>query len=318
MAEYNKAKIIKYSRVFNKMTQEKLAEEICEPETINRYETGILDPSQFNYYLMMQRLGEHVETYKIPGDFISFELVNLRKRIKKLVEEGRYDEVREENVKYKELMDDSVDNIQFVERIDAIIDCNKELISRDECIEKLVNTLRRSYPDFSFDNLNKGRLYSETELLVINSLIIELWQNDDIDLAIDLCEKMESCFDNSLIKNDTREREKLLLNYSNILGLNGRYEDSIEVCKKGIIYINENKRCNYLFNFYFNIGWNLEQIAEKGGKTREEQDKMLQSAMMYYWVAYKLCNILPECKDNLPIIKKTLDALVRRQKKRTE
>ncbi len=318
MAEYNKAKIIKYSRVFNKMTQEKLAEEICEPETVNRYETGILDPSQFNYYLMMQRLGEHVEIYKIPGDFISFELVNLRKKIKKLVEEGRYDDVRKENCKYKELMDDSVDNVQFVERIDAITDCNNGLISRDECIDKLMKTLRLSYSDFSFDNLNKGRLYSETELLVINSLIIELWQNDNMDLAIDLCEKMEECFDNSVIKNDTREREKLLLNYSNMLGLNGRYEDSIEVCKKGIMYINENKRCNYLYNFYFNIGWNLEQLVENTAKLSEERDKMLQSAMMYYWISYKLCNILPECKDNLPTIKKSLDDLMRRQKKRTE
>lgn len=314
MAEYNKAKIIKYSREFNKMTQEKLAEEICEPETINRYENGILDPSQFNYYLMMQRLGEHVEVYKIPGDFISFELVNLRIKIKKLIEEGRYNELRKESCKYKELMDDSIDNIQFIKRIDAIIDCNNGLISRDECIERLVNTLRLSYPDFSFDYLNKGRLYSETELLVINSLIIELWQNDDIDLAIDLCKKMEECFDNIVIKNDTREREKLLLNYSNMLGLNGRYEESIEVCKKGILYINENKRCNYLYNFYFNIGWNLEQIVEKTDKSNYKRDKMLQRAMMYYWISYKLCNILPECKDNLPTIKKTLYALVRRQK----
>ena len=127
MAEYNKAKIIKYSRLFNKMTQEKLAEEICEPETINRYESGVLDPSHFNYYLIMRKLGEHADVYRIPGDFVSFELINLKNQIKQLIELGRFD---------------------------AIVDCNKGVISREECIKKLVDILQISCPDFSFDYIN--------------------------------------------------------------------------------------------------------------------------------------------------------------------
>ena len=48
MSEYNRASVIRYYRKQRNMTQEELAEGICDTYTLSRYENGTLNPSENN------------------------------------------------------------------------------------------------------------------------------------------------------------------------------------------------------------------------------------------------------------------------------
>lgn len=308
MGEYRKAKIIRYSRLYKNLTQEKLAEGICEPSTLAKYEAGIIDPSEFNYYLLMKRLDACTSLYRIPGDFYSSELMEIRDFIK-LAIERRDNQLLIDNIKkYEKLMDSSVDNKQYVCRIKLYIDKINNRLYDDEYIKKLIETIEMSITDFNIANLQLGRMYSEVEMMLFNSLIIAFWKSGRIDDALILCVEVEKLFENDVILEDCKEIEKIYLNHSNILGQVRRYSESINMCKQGILFLKKSGRCNLLYNFYFNIGWNYINIANEKNKT--DREKLIDLGLMYYWISYKMCQLFPEAIDSLEIIKNEYNTIL--------
>lgn len=79
----------------------------------------------------------------------------------------------------------------------------------------------------------------------------------------------------------------------------GEHEKSRELCFKAIQRGLMKNQMNYLYNFYYNIGYSLQKYGDG-----EEERKM---AKLYIWIAYQLCQNYPENNRNLHIIKKTYE-----------
>ncbi len=99
MGEYSKAAVIKYTRKAVGMTQEELAEGICEPVTLSRYENGQLNPSDDKFVRLMQKMGESGETCLFPLYCEDVRLQQEMENMMKIIEEEDWNEV--ENLKEK-------------------------------------------------------------------------------------------------------------------------------------------------------------------------------------------------------------------------
>ena len=97
---------------------------------------------------------------------------------------------------------------------------------------------------------------------------------------------------------------RILVNYSNVLGLSQKYEECIGVCIKGIRMLCSEVTQNVIYNFVFNIGWCLcykNMNSENRGKYKK--------GIRYIDAAINLCRYFDESKSSLDTMietKKTL------------
>ncbi len=309
MGEHSKATILKYSRKSIGMTQEKLAENICDPVTLARYESGKLEPTDDKYKQLMQKMGMSGERYVLP---IQDEMVEHKmKNILYAFERKDFDFAREELklLKTAEKFDVATpENRQYVQRIELNIAYRKGEINSGEMLTGLIDALKLTFPEYNEEHFHVYRVFTETEVLLINNIATRYWERGERELAIHLHENLEEYYQSGVVTNDYKPRYICLVSYSNYLGLSGYYDKSIEICKRGIGWLNLNGKVNYLFNFYYNIGWNIEKKIDQG----LENEDMIKMAQCYVWIATQLCEIYPESKKELEHTKKYYQKLVHR------
>lgn len=295
MGEYSKAAILKYSRKSCGMTQEKLAENICDPVTLARYESGMLEPTDDKFEQLMQKMGRAGERYVL---MIHDETIEHRmKNILYAFERKEFDVAKEELeiLKADEKFDDTTpENRQYVQRIELNIAYRKGEIDSEKMLTGLIEALKITFPEYNEEHFHVYRIFTETEVLLINNIAAQYWDKGEQQLAIHLHENMEEYYQLGVAINDYKPRYICLLNYSNHLGLSGYYDKSIEICERGIQWLNLNGKVNYLYNFYYNIGWNLMKKIEQ----RSLPDSMRNIAQYYIWQAMQLCDIFPESKQS--------------------
>lgn len=155
------------------MTQEELAQFICDPATLSRYENGQLDPADDKFLQLMQRMGESGELYSFP---IQCETVELQKKMKKLlyaIEEkdwNRAEQIKSEIEDKHHMSMEYPENCQYIGRIEIILKFRREEITRKEAIEQLEELLKLTIPDYDEFFKSKFRILSETEMMILYNI----------------------------------------------------------------------------------------------------------------------------------------------------
>ena len=140
-----------------------------------------------------------------------------------------------------------------------------------------------------------NRIYRETEIIILHEIAIFYKLLGKLDKVCVFYENLIKYFERADMVNDTKPIYLIYIGYSNILGVMGEHEKSMEICFKAIKRGLAENKMNYLYNFYYNIGCSL-QI-----KGNDEEKRL---AKLYIWTAYQLCQAYPENKRNLEIIKR--------------
>lgn len=298
MGEYSKAAIIKYTRTAAGMTQEELAEGICEPGTLSRYETGQLNPSDENFVRLMQKMGERGDTFVFP---IHSEAADLQKEMDRLlyaIEKTDWSEVE----KVKDRMETEFclsreypENHQYLKRIEVIIRYKRGEIGIQEAIGEITAAFQETFGSCEPEEFPVGRVLRETEILVVYNLASYYEAAQNTEKALAIYKRLDAYFGRWDMVNDYKPRYLVYVGYSNLLGVDGRHDESIEICKREIELLWRRGKLNYLYNFYYNIGWNIKKKIEKG----LEERKRIPEAKCYVWMAYQLCKGYPENKKNL-------------------
>lgn len=307
MGEHSKAAILKYTRKYSGMTQEQLAENICDPVTLARYESGKLEPTDDKFEQLMQKMGMSGERYVLTIRDGTVE--HRMKNILYAFERKEFDVARGELeiLKADEKFDaNTPENRQYVQRIELNIAYKKGEISSDEMLDGLLGALKITFPEYNEEHFHVYRIFTETEVLLINNIATQHWKRGEQQLAIHLHENLEEYYQSGAVTNDCKPRYLCLVNYSNYLGLSGYHDKSIEICKRGIQWLNLNGKVNFLYNFYYNIGWNIAKKIEQG----IEKEDMITVAQCYVWMAMQLCEIYPESKKQLEHAKKYYAKLI--------
>ena len=81
MSEYNRGSVIRYYRKQKNMTQEELADGICDTYTLARYESGGVSPSEENFQKIMNKLGMSEETILFNLQTEDANIAKVRNRI---------------------------------------------------------------------------------------------------------------------------------------------------------------------------------------------------------------------------------------------
>lgn len=301
MGEHSKSAIIKYTRKYLNMTQEELSEGICDSVTLARYENGSLNPSDEKFFLLMQKMGISGEKYVIPVQNRK-EVHEIRmKEILYALETANYQEVKKGIEALKGDADfslDCVENQQYIGRIELILEDEAGKLTNTEYIKKLEKILKLTFPDYNENHFPVYRLFTENEVLIISNIARQYAMMGKRELAIRIYYNLEEYFQTGVVVNDYKPRYLELVNLSNLLGRSGRYDESMEICKRGIKWLLRYGKSNYLYNFYYNMGWLITKKVKNG---EEDLNKMKQ-AECYIWMAYQLVQIYPENKESIECI----------------
>ena len=293
MAEYSKSAIIKYTRLAKNMTQEELSQFICEPATLSRYENGQINPTNDKFTQLMQRMGETGELYTFP---VQCETVDLQEKMKKLlyaIERKDWNIAEEmlENIKNEHCMSmEYSENRQYVGRIEIIIKFRRGEISIENALEEWEKLLKLTVKDYEKLLNSEFMRISENEMMILYNIASYSGDIGEVEKADFIFRNIRRYFQGKYVICDDRPRYLISTNYSSMLGLNGRYDESIQICLEEIKWLIRKNKTNCLFNLYFNTGWNIIKKIEKGLEPKEK----IEQAKCYVWLAYQLAKIYPE------------------------
>lgn len=304
MSEYNRGSVIRYYRKQKNMTQEELADGICDTYTLARYESGGVSPSEENFQKIMNKLGMSEETILFNLQTEDANIAKVRNRLLWLFEKGDYQGAENE---VKEIISKNqlplmyVENRQFLYRIRLVVEQRCGKVSLDHYILSLENLLKESFKDYDSKKFVNKYFYTENELLILNNIANAYGEAGDYKTACRIFSSVIQQTEKVSCMDGYKPYYLLMLNYANILGLHRQYDESIEMCRKGISWLLKWEKGNYLYNFIYNIGWNyIEKSKELSG---EESLRLRKIGLLYVWEAYELCELYPERKENLNYIK---------------
>lgn len=164
--------------------------------------------------------------------------------------------------------------------------------------------IKLSKPDFDGLNIPESAILNETEMELLNGLAISYQYIGRIDSAGRIWKQLSDYMDKCFVVNAGKIKYRILVNYSNVLGLSQKYEECIGVCIKGIRMLCSEVTQNVIYNFVFNIGWCLcykNMNSENRGKYKK--------GIRYIDAAINLCRYFDESKSSLDTMietKKTL------------
>jgi len=299
MGEYAKSKMIKQARLLKAYSQEKLAENICETETLNRYENGKLEPTDEKYSQLMKKMGAFSDRCYVTESNVS-KIEMLKNQLLIALDKSEYDVAEKELKKLENLIltgKYAVEEYQFIRRIKLVILWNKKKISDKQYLEGLINLLQTTFKDFALEKFPVCRVFTEIEMLIINDIAVYFGEKKRYKDACKIYENMERYYESGIVINDHKPRYKILLNYSNFMGLSGEYDKCIEICKKGIKWLKQQGKEKELCNFLFNIGWAMNMRNEN----LSENEKLKVKA--YIWLALKLGEYYSESPQSVELIK---------------
>lgn len=297
MGEYSKSAIIKYTRRALGMTQEELAETICDPVTLARYESGKIDPTDEKFLCLMEKMGEQGSVFLWPLESSLLEVEAEIEQLKKAVEQHDWENAKKFKknlIKHESFNVDYPENRQFLKWLETIIAYETKKIDEIQVIKQLEEAWGYTCSRFPTMNFPISRIYRETEIRILHDIAIFHKILGQYEKACIYYEKLLKYFERKDMVNDYKPIYLIYLGYSNVLGAMGKYEESMELCLKAIRRGIMKNQMNYLYNFYYNIGCSLQKSKNV------EQQKM---AKLYIWIAYQLCQVYPENKKNLEIIK---------------
>ncbi len=144
-----------------------------------------------------------------------------------------------------------------------------------KCFEKIIRYTVKDY-----NPLELPALLTKTEVMVLNIIGNCYYYTGDIGTSIAIHSHLKKYIENTYL--DKAEAAKQLgitcYNLSKMLGLQGRYDECIEIAKQGIQYEKSIGSYNELVKCMYNCAWSM---AKKGNpEDNEEAEKLARKALI--------------------------------------
>ena len=267
--------IIKSRRLELGLSQEVLSEGICSVTTLSRIENGERMPTQNHLQMLLQRLGYSETMFHSYVDEDAFYAHELKFKIRQAHIENRVDDGKALLEEFKAL----VKNPSNIDRQFILLNETLLSFSSGKCSESLAKfeeALRLTIPNYARGKLPQIMSYEEIVLLncIANSLF-DLGQRDD---AISILYSIVKYYDTLAVNPEEMLRTATMIfyNLSKYLGLEGRYDECIQICDRGIALAQKTGRANCFAPTLFNKGWVL--IKRGRQEDRPEGIKFIHQA----------------------------------------
>ncbi len=236
MAQYIVGDYIKEKRKEAGLSQEELAEGICEPSTLSRIENGSQMPSRKTYEALMQKMGKGGSMFSSFSSRKEMEICRLEMLISEKLANRNLEGLRELYDKLKLLADKSNDlEWQYVVYVDALIQ-NLEGEGAVAILPQLVEALHRTRPDFDLENPAQAGLLTFQEINLLNNIAIAHWKSGKKESGMRLMVYLKEYMEKHLID----EKEKgghypmVLANLAKWLLESEKIQEALEICEQGL------------------------------------------------------------------------------------
>lgn len=255
--------IIKYRREELGFSQVDLADGICSVPTLSRIENCERMPTRNHIEMLMQRLGYSAMSIDYFTDERDFHLHELKIQIRQAYIAGNYPLTREYLERFTSMVSETcpVDQ-QFLILYDTLL--NESQIKNCERIRLFESALLLTCPKFSINYI--PRVLSYEEIILLNNIAVCYGNMQDYDHAISLYTNLKDYYARQVISTEEALRTQLMIYYnmSKFLGLNGQYDECIEICDIAIRLARSSGKCSMLDKTLFNRGWALLQRKRAG------------------------------------------------------
>ncbi len=278
MSIFSIGEIIRKQRNLLGISQEELAYGICSVPTLSRIENGDRVPNKANFDALMQRMGQSGEMYDAYIGDNDLDIHEKKFYIRQAIMCGSL-----ENAK---ILLDSLTNImqkndtltiQFVQYMEVLTESLE--INSEAQIKKLENAIKITVPKYGQVKLCDCLLTFD-DITIINNIANAYGNIKNYRKAINLFYELKEYIDTRYINSEEimRTYPLLLYNLSKWLGLEGRYDECIEICDIGIKLISESGRSKLLGKLLYNKAWSVV----KKGNERDEVELAKILLQSYY------------------------------------
>ena len=294
MYNYHIGEYIKRKREEKEIKQDELCYGICDRSTLSRIERGKQEPSYYILKALLQRLGISEDRCQILMGPQEFEISELQREIVA-------DNVREDfssalkKIRRLEELSQSAENPllrQFILRVRALAgyEKNGERLDYDNPTQRkmLIHALELTCPGISMENMGSF-LLGEDEAKIINQIAITYSEEGNRRQAIEIYRQLIRYVQSHFAGCEIGQVMLPLTayNYSKVLGMEGRYEEAIEIAELGRQWCVKYNKCRMLGGLLLNIACCLHELGND-----EKSKKLLLNS--YY--AYLLMENFTSCK----------------------
>ncbi len=263
MSEFHLGAIIKSRRKALDISMEELCEGICSVPTLCRIENGKRLPNRSDFAMLVQRLGLGSDMILLFDGAADRNIYHQKLYIRLAVMRGDLDEARR---LLKALEPDfrpkSVEDRQFLTNYRIVL--YTQNYTPQDRVRLLEEVLRLTCPRYSPEQLPE--LATQFELTILNNIAISYHYAGQPETAIRILSHMSRLFDRGIIS----EEDPLLIqpaayyNLSRFLGREGRLEECIVQCEKGIAVARRTGCVEALAQTYYNCAYALRQRQQPG------------------------------------------------------
>lgn len=271
--------IIRYSRSVYKMSQEKLCEGVCTPETISRIETGKNIASTRCFHSIMEKLETDLDYYNGELDTEDFLMLEKMRKLTRFMSLHNWKDSRKVLEELKAGLDmTSYCNQRIITMKDKCLQFYERTITLEEfqhSCEKYLNCEKERWREEVFWN----QFFTLDKVKIMNYLSICYHKANQLDKSIFILEHILRQLQNSKIWTLDRNRSWMLVicSLSSQYGEAGLFDKCIEICNMGIALCMQNGKGLKLGTL---LGNKAEAINDKENKSTKISKHYLEQA--YY------------------------------------
>lgn len=306
MKGYHIGFCIRRKREEQGVSQSQLCYGICDRTTLSRIECGKQEPSYSVLKMLLQRLGMSEDRFQILMGPQEFEISELQREIVADNVEHDFSSALKKIRRLEELFQPAENPIlqQFVLRVRALAgyEKNGERCAYTYPVQRkiLICALELTCPGITMENLDSF-LLGEDEAKIINQIAISYSEEGNRRQAIEIYRQLIRYVQSHFASCEIGEAmlPMTAYNYSKVLGLERRYEESIEIAELGRQCCVKYNKCRFLGGLLLNIAYCLHELGE------DERSKELLTNAYYVHKTMertKSCEVVQKyAKENLGI-----------------
>jgi len=270
MAVYEIGNLIRELRTARGLSQEKLSEGICSPQTLSRAESGTTILTYPNLTAIMEKLGastnDYFDTFLSAQEYVCYQKKN---EVQALLDKRKLDEV---DILLKKMSEDVLFhkglNRQFYL---SSLAYHKLWVAGDpmnmEYFNPILNLLQEAInitiKKFDMDKIREYLLTLE-EMKIIKCFALAYLHSGAIDTGIKILYELKFNMED-LYKDHAEKMElytSILYNLSIYLGKQGRHIDALDICDFGIKVCRETKMLAFLPFLIFNKAYAYAEMGQ--------------------------------------------------------
>lgn len=264
--------IIRSRRKVLGMSQEELADGICDPVTISRIEQGKVAPKKQVYQKLLARVGMTGDRYESTIQVERPELLAEADKACTLMTLARNEEAEKILGELERKMEGTDKfSMQYVKSTKAAALYNQGKITAQEHSRLQEEALYLTVPRVGLGELSDWN-FSYQEARTVNLLAASYDKDGRQEKGIVLLDMLRKQYEGKQLSLEHYEAcyETTMLNLGWSLGNAGRYAEAIEVSEKGICLGLSVGRGAIVTSALYDVGWDMEQLWEAGVYTKEE------------------------------------------------